>query len=106
MVRASRSSSVIGGSESPVLGVRRSASYGSRADKIATREIVGGRRAHQMCKRFCGGRCRASLSAWHSAESDAHGRPASRNDGLVFTNAWLTGAPPVPSCGGECYPLS
>ncbi len=31
-------------------GATRSTSYGNKPDKIATRQIVGGRRAHQMCE--------------------------------------------------------
>jgi len=50
---------------------------------MAARQMVGGRRAHQMWSRFCGGRWRALLSRWHSAESEAQGSPPSRNEGLV-----------------------
>ena len=54
--------------------------------RIATRQTVGGRLAHQMCSRFWGGRCLASLSDSHSADSDEHGKPASIKDGFVLTN--------------------
>lgn len=56
---------------------------------MAARQIVGGRRAHQMWSRFWGGRCRALLSRWHSAEREAHGRPPSRKEGWVLRNIWL-----------------
>jgi hypothetical protein len=60
-----------------------SKSCGSSAPRMAARQTVGGRRAHQMCKRFCGGRWRALLSRWHSADRDAQGSPASSIDGLA-----------------------
>ena len=50
---------------------------------------LGGRRAHQICSRFWGGRDGHRYRLWHSAESEAHGRPASRKDGLVFWNLSL-----------------
>ena len=85
---------------------RVAGSCGSRAAKIAARQIVGGRRAHQICRRFCGVVAGHYYRAGTRPRATGTGRPASRNDGLVFTNAWLTGPPPVPFSGGGVYSLS